>query len=223
MSISISGGASGITIETDPTALKLTGGTLSGKLNATTTATTAGVNLGHTTSMPTSLSAGDVWITDRMNYTNRLGNVIATVSTNQISTISTGSSTPVLQVEQSGTGGGMVVRSTSATAAGTTLRVEQRGTGNAFLVEDATTPDSTAFVINQHGRVGIGVNPSATACLKIDATGLEFNGGKVITNIVEDGDTSIPQGWTAESPSQMLRFTINGLVYCVPAFLDDEQ
>jgi hypothetical protein len=32
MSISISGGASGITIETDPTALKLTGGTLSGTL-----------------------------------------------------------------------------------------------------------------------------------------------------------------------------------------------
>jgi hypothetical protein len=36
------------------------------------------------------------------------------------------------------------------------LRVTQRGTGNAILVEDDTNPDSSAFVVNSAGDVGIG-------------------------------------------------------------------
>lgn len=38
------------------------------------------------------------------------------------------------------------------------LRVTQTGTGNALLVEDATNPDSTPFVINASGNVGIGTD-----------------------------------------------------------------
>lgn len=42
------------------------------------------------------------------------------------------------------------------------LRVTQRGTGNAILVEDDTNPDSSSFVINNAGNVGIGTtNPTA--------------------------------------------------------------
>jgi hypothetical protein len=36
------------------------------------------------------------------------------------------------------------------------LRITQTGTGNAFLVEDSTNPDSTPFVIDAAGNVGIG-------------------------------------------------------------------
>lgn len=36
------------------------------------------------------------------------------------------------------------------------LRVTQLGTGNAIAVEDSTNPDSTPFVVDQNGSVGIG-------------------------------------------------------------------
>jgi hypothetical protein len=48
-----------------------------------------------------------------------------------------------------------------------------------LVVEDSTTPDATAFVINQHGKVGIGVAPDATAALKVDTNGIMFGDGTV--------------------------------------------
>ena len=36
------------------------------------------------------------------------------------------------------------------------LRITQTGSGNALTVEDSTNPDSTPFVVNNVGRVGIG-------------------------------------------------------------------
>ena len=36
------------------------------------------------------------------------------------------------------------------------VRITQTGTGNAFVVEDSNNPDSTPFVIDANGRVGIG-------------------------------------------------------------------
>jgi hypothetical protein len=36
------------------------------------------------------------------------------------------------------------------------LRITQTGTGNALLVEDSTNPDSTPFVIDASGRLGVG-------------------------------------------------------------------
>ena len=41
------------------------------------------------------------------------------------------------------------------------LRVTQLGTGNALVVEDSSNPDSTAFVIDASGNVGVGGTPSA--------------------------------------------------------------
>jgi len=40
------------------------------------------------------------------------------------------------------------------------LRVTQLGTGNALVVEDSTNPDSTSFVVNSSGNVGVGIEPS---------------------------------------------------------------
>ena len=37
------------------------------------------------------------------------------------------------------------------------LRITQLGTGNALIVEDSTNPDSTPFVVDGSGRVGIGM------------------------------------------------------------------
>jgi hypothetical protein len=41
------------------------------------------------------------------------------------------------------------------------LRVTQLGTGNAILVEDSSNPDSTPFVVNASGNVGIGTTAPA--------------------------------------------------------------
>jgi len=49
------------------------------------------------------------------------------------------------------------------------VRITQTGTGNAFVVEDSTTPDSSPFVINNVGRVGIG-NTTPSASLDIKAS-----------------------------------------------------
>lgn len=43
----------------------------------------------------------------------------------------------------------------AASTTGAALRVTQTGSGNAILVEDAANPDSTAFVVDAAGNVGI--------------------------------------------------------------------
>ena len=50
-------------------------------------------------------------------------------------------------------GNGVVVSVNSTSDA---LRITQTGTGNALLVEDSANPDSTPFVVDAGGRVGIG-------------------------------------------------------------------
>jgi hypothetical protein len=40
------------------------------------------------------------------------------------------------------------------------LRVTQLGTGNALVVEDSTNPDSTPFVVDSSGNVGVGSSPA---------------------------------------------------------------
>lgn len=41
------------------------------------------------------------------------------------------------------------------------LRITQTGTGNAFVVEDASNPDSSSFIINNNGKVGVGSDPTS--------------------------------------------------------------
>lgn len=49
-----------------------------------------------------------------------------------------------------------------AASAGDLVRITQTGTGNALKVEDSANPDSTPFVIDANGRVGIGKAADAT-------------------------------------------------------------
>lgn len=48
------------------------------------------------------------------------------------------------------------------------LRITQLGTGNALLVEDSTNPDSTPFVVDASGNVGIGTGSPGK---KLDVSG----------------------------------------------------
>ena len=54
--------------------------------------------------------------------------------------------------------GGTVTGETviSSSGSGTTLEVRNTGSGNSFVVEDSANPDSTPFVINNAGKVGVG-------------------------------------------------------------------
>lgn len=58
-----------------------------------------------------------------------------------------------VNINGSTTGADAVVVAASTT--GAALRVTQTGSGNAILVEDAANPDSTAFVVDSVGNVGI--------------------------------------------------------------------
>jgi len=48
----------------------------------------------------------------------------------------------------------------SVNSASDALRITQTGAGNALVVEDSTNPDSTPFVVDADGNVGIGITPT---------------------------------------------------------------
>lgn len=77
------------------------------------------------------------------------------------------------------TGPTVVQMSSTSTA----LRVTQTGTGNAFVVEDATNPDSSPFVVNNAGFVGIRTSSPVAA--------LDVNGSAVISDFLEIGGYGI--------------------------------
>jgi hypothetical protein len=57
----------------------------------------------------------------------------------------------------------------SGSSAGDLVRITQTGAGNAIVVEDETNPDSTPFVVDSTGRVGIGTT-TLTNPLQISKT-----------------------------------------------------
>jgi hypothetical protein len=58
----------------------------------------------------------------------------------------------------------------SGSSSGDALRITQTGTGNALLVEDSTNPDSSPFVVDASGNVGIGTS-SPQSLLNTASTG----------------------------------------------------
>ena len=64
-----------------------------------------------------------------------------------------------LNVTSNITGSGLLI---TGSTSGNLVRITQTGAGNAFVVEDSANPDSTLFVIDTSGSVGIGspVTPS---------------------------------------------------------------
>jgi hypothetical protein len=140
--------------------------TFTGKANTLApTTTNPGLNIG-TTSSTAALSnsiAGDIWIGQfQLTFKNGQGNTVWTAGTNVSNVF----------------GSPQIIDTTAATAG---LRITQKGTGNAIEVEDSTSPDSTRFVVDQFGKVGVGIAPDATAALRVDANGIKFNSGSTQT------------------------------------------
>ena len=50
----------------------------------------------------------------------------------------------------------------SASSSDDLVRITQTGTGNSFVVEDSSNPDSTPFVIDNNGNVGVGISPNSS-------------------------------------------------------------
>lgn len=70
---------------------------------------------------------------------------------------------------------GNIIDVSSSTSA---LRVTQRGTGDSILVEDSANPDSTPFVINNLGNVGVGTpSPGRKLHVQASSTGVSTIAG----------------------------------------------
>jgi hypothetical protein len=149
----------------------LSGATFTGKVNFSPVAGVAGLNVGIGGTSAASTTAGDLWIaTGGVNLNFRDGTgawrvCAVTTSTNSFSSPQ--------------------IIDTTATTAG--LRITQKGTGNAIEVEDSTTPDSTKFVVDQFGKVGVGVTPDATAALNVDVNGVKVTDGSNASTSVTPG------------------------------------
>lgn len=167
---------------------QLSGATFTGKIFCTAVAGNAGLNIGIGGTEPASTTNGDIWIPSGIggviNYRDGSGtwrNVLANNLPN------------IIDVN---------------TATSTALRITQRGGANAFVVEDSTSPDATAFVINQFGKVGVGTAPDATAAIRIDGNGMSFNGMLVNPTIVT--------GHGGGQSTNDLLIYINGVQYAIP-------
>lgn len=143
---------------------------------------TPSLNLGATASAssPTGAINGDIWITNvaspKLAYRTGGVNYYPAVA-NQFNTFTAGiaitgasASSPQLAVTQ--TGQGVAVQITT-----------QIGSGHALVVEDITSPDTSAMVVNSVGSVGVGVDPATwTPTNKVEVVGaikadsITFNG-----------------------------------------------
>jgi hypothetical protein len=134
----------------------LAGATFTGKVNTVApTSTNAGINIGsiNSTANLTNSVAGDVWIgTWQMAYKTANGTLVYGAGTNATNVF-----------------GSPQVIDTTNSAPG--LRVTQKGTGAALLIEDQTTPDTSALVVDAAGNVGIGVAVAYTATEKVEVVG----------------------------------------------------
>jgi hypothetical protein len=70
-------------------------------------------------------------------------------------------------------------------SSGDLVRITQTGTGNALVVEDSTNPDSTPFVVNASGSVGIGTNSTTEGKLCIDGGA---DGSSIISGRTDGGN-----------------------------------
>ena len=174
------------------------GATFSGKVNLGAGATIAPLNIG-TGVTPSSSVNGDIWIaTDTLNYKNSTG-TIRTVAT-------LGNNNPFTNYQS------ISVSNNSNPA----LKITQLGTGEALRVEDETSPDATAFVVSNNGRVGIGVAPDATVALTVDSTGIKVNGMVIVpaTTVTNSPITSGNMSH-AEYPKELI-VTLAGVQYAIP-------
>jgi hypothetical protein len=174
------------------------------------------VGIGGTSTSAT--TAGDMWIATggaSLNFRDGTGAWRVLAATSNTNTFSAA----------------QIIDTTATTAA---LRVTQKGTGNVVEFEDSTNPDASAFVINQNGAVGIGVNPNtyklqvagstysnsietpSINATSIITSNIQLNAGGQLTSI---GTGSNPVGGNfsaSDYPLEMIITLAPGSVYAVP-------
>lgn len=141
---------------------------------------------------------------------NIQGLALVTNNALDVSSSSASQTVPLVSMVQSGasSGGSLRVNQSSATSTGRAVHVTNAGTFDSFLVEDVAT-DSTPFVINSVGNVGIGTtNPSTNIHVVGGAriTGLDCsgnaNGGAVtadssgVLSCTDDDSGGAAGGWS---------------------------
>lgn len=101
-----------------------------------------------------------------------------------------------------------VVISDNSTSAA--LRVTQVGSGNALLVEDATNPDGSPFVVDSEGRVGVGSSPSAGQGLIVNRVITGSVGAYQITSrgAIQSDVTDVGNYYRTVGSTQAASFTL---------------
>jgi hypothetical protein len=126
----------------------LSGATFTGKVNFTSVSGVAGLNIGIGGTSTSATTSGDLWISTggtNLNFRDGTGAWRVLATQGQVNSFS---------VNQ-------IIECTTTVPA---LRVTQRGTGHSLVIEDGNPypNDSSAFAVDQHGNVGIGVNATGT-------------------------------------------------------------
>jgi hypothetical protein len=183
-------------------AVAKTGDTMTGKLIAAADDTASKLNIGNsiTGTNPATTVNGDVWITNgnRLAYRSN-STVYNTAQTNLQNTFNQ-------------------PQAVDASSATTALRVTQRGAGEALRVEDDTTPDATAFVVSNAGKVGVGVTPDATVALSVDTTGVKFGDGTIQTTAATGSGTGTVTSITAGTGLTGGTITTSGTIAVNPVY-----
>lgn len=185
----------------------LAGATFAGKVNFTSVGGAAGLNVGIGGTSGSATANGDLWITTggtNLNFRDGTGSWRILVNTSNTNTFSAA----------------QIIDTTATTPA---LRITQKGTGASILVEDSINPDSSAFVVDTAGNVGIGVDPSSWSATQK----LEVNGVTKTTAIIFSGtaqfkvnglqSNSVSGNFDAAKYPNEILMSYNGSTYAVPA------
>jgi hypothetical protein len=125
---------------------------------------------------------------------------------------------PATNVTNSFTTNQVIEASTSAAA----LRITQTGSGEALRVEDSSNPDSSPFVINASGNVGIGTVPDSVASSLTTAGAIQIGKNATASNnwhlATESGDGTL-RFWNGNygAGSEKFRVTSSGALLTAAA------
>jgi hypothetical protein len=136
-----------------------TGGTIAGATRFTGGLTANTISATTYFNLPTDVSVtGATYSNNTFTYTNNTGGTFSTLFNTMTGLTITGNLTVT----------GSTQSLFSGNSSSTLVRITQTGTGNAFVIEDSNNPDSSPFVIDTNGNVGVGTtSPNA----KLDVTG----------------------------------------------------
>ena len=136
------------TIQTDiSNKFDKSGGTVNGATNFTNGLSATTISATTYYNLPTDISVtGGTYSNNTFTYTNNTGGTFSTLFNTMTGLTITGN-----LIVTGGTQSWF-----SGNSSSDLVRITQIGTGNAFVVEDSVNPDTSPFVINNTGKVGIG-------------------------------------------------------------------